>query len=159
MAQEEEAMALIRNPKDFGSGVLFAGFGIAAIALGAAYPVGTAARMGPGYFPRGLGIILLVLGAILILKSLRSTGPRIDVPSLKPMIIVLGSVVLFGLAVVPLGLVLATIILIVVSSLASHEFAWKEATVASVVLAAFVVAAFTYGLKLQLPTWPAFLGG
>jgi len=27
-----------------------------------------------------------------------------------------------------------------------------------VILAAFVVAAFGYGLKLQLPTWPAFLG-
>ncbi|MEO8484863.1 MAG: tripartite tricarboxylate transporter TctB family protein [Betaproteobacteria bacterium] len=148
---------MIRNPKEFGSGCLFAGFGLAAIAIGASYPVGTAARMGPGYFPRGLGLILIVLGAILIFKSLRSDGAPISVPSLKPIAIVLGSVVLFGLTVVPLGLVLSTILLILVASTASHEFRWKEAVIASLLAAAFVVAAFSWGLQLQLPTWPAFL--
>jgi hypothetical protein len=54
---------------------------------------------------------------------------------LRPLLIVLGSVVVFGLAVVPLGLVLATILLIVISSTASHEFRWKEAVIASVILA------------------------
>ena len=152
-------MSLIRNPKDFGSGCLFAGFGLVAVVLGATYPAGTAARMGPGYFPRALGIILIVLGTILIVKSLRTTGARISLPTLKPLVVVLGSVLLFGLTVVPLGLVLATILLVVASSVASHEFRWKEATIASVVLASFVVVVFGYGLKLQLPILPAFLGG
>ena len=152
-------MSLIRNPKDFGSGCLFAGFGLVAVVLGATYPAGTAARRGPGYFPRALGIILIVLGAILIFKSLRTTGARISLPTLKPLVVVLGSVLLFGLTVVPLGLVLATILLILTSSVASHEFRWKEATIASVVLASFVVVVFGYGLKLQLPILPAFLGG
>ena len=152
-------MSLIRNPKDFGSGCLFAGFGLVAVVLGATYPAGTAARMGPGYFPRALGIILIVLGVILIIKSLRTTGARISLPTLKPLVVVLGSVLLFGLTVVPLGLVLATMLLVLASSVASHEFRWKEATIASVVLAAFVVAVFGYGLKLQLPILPAFLGG
>jgi hypothetical protein len=152
-------MAKIRNPKEFGSGCMFAGFGLAAIAIGASYPVGSAARMGPGYFPRGLGMILIAMGAILIVKSFRSDGLRIAIKDVRPLLIVLGSVVLFGLTVVPLGLVLATILLIVVASTASHEFRWTEAAIASVLLAAFVVAAVGYGLKLQLPTWPAFLGG
>ena len=152
-------MSLIRNPKDFGSGCLFAGFGLVAVVLGATYPAGTAARMGPGYFPRALGIMLIVLGAILIIKSLRTTGARISMPTLKPLVVVLCSVVLFGLTVVPLGLVLATMLLVLASSVASHEFRWKEASIASVVLAAFVVAVFGYGLKLQLPILPAFLGG
>ncbi|CAG0960758.1 hypothetical protein BURK1_00705 [Burkholderiales bacterium] len=152
-------MSLIRNPKEFGSGCLFAGFGIAAIAIGYAYPVGTAARMGPGYFPRALGIILIVLGAIMILRSLRSVGSRLAVSNLRPLLIVLGSVLMFALTVVPLGLVLATILLVVVSSTASHEFRWKEALIASALLAAFSVATFSYGLKLQLPILPAFLAG
>jgi len=150
-------MPWIRHPKDFGAGVMFAGIGLAAIAIGSSYPIGTAARMGPGYFPRGLGIILISLGAILVLTSLRSHGSRIQMGDIKPLGIVLGSVLLFGFAVVPLGLVLATILLIVVSSTASHEFRWKEALIASIVLAAFVVAVFGYGLKLQLPILPAFL--
>ena len=70
----------------------------------------------------------------------------------------LGSVVVFGLAAPKGGLVVATILLIVLSSTASHEFRWKEAIIASVVMAAFVVAAFAWGLKLQLPVWPAFIG-
>ena len=151
-------MSLIRNPKDFGSGCLFAGFGLAAVVLAASYPVGTAARMGPGYFPRGLGLILIAMGAVLILKSLRTPGAPISIPTLKPLVVVLGSVVLFGVAVMPLGLVLATILLVVVSSTASHEFAWKEALIASVLLAVFVVVAFGYGLSLQLPILPPFLG-
>ena len=152
-------MSLIRNPKDFGSGCLFAGFGLVALVLGATYPAGTAARMGPGYFPRARGVILIVLGAILILKSLRTNGARISLPTLKPLVVVLGSVLLFGLTVVPLGLVLATVLLVLASSVASHEFRWKEATIASLILAVFVVAVFSYGLKLQLPILPAFLGG
>lgn len=152
-------MSLIRNPKEFGSGLLFAGFGLAAIVIGSSYPVGTAARMGPGYFPRGLGMILIALGVILIFHSLRKDGPRIAIKDLRPLLIVLGSVVLFGLVVVKIGLVLATILLVIVASTASHEFRWKEAVVASGFLAAFVVAAFSYGLKLQLPIFPAFLAG
>jgi hypothetical protein len=151
-------MSLIRNPKEFGSGCLFAGFGLAAVLIGASYPVGTAARMGPGYFPRGLGIILIAMGLVLIVKSFRSTGARIAIKDLRPLLIVLGSVVVFGLAVVPLGLVVATILMIVVASTASHEFRWKEASIASVLLAVFVVVAFGYGLKLQLPILPPFLG-
>jgi hypothetical protein len=151
-------MSIIRNPKEFWSGCLFAGFGLAAIVIGASYPVGTAARMGPGYFPRGLGMILIVMGLVLLLKSFRKAGGPVGMKDLRPLLIVLGSVVLFGLTVVPLGLVLSTILLIVVASTASHEFRWKEATIASVLLAGFVVVAFGYGLKLQLPILPPFLG-
>ena len=150
-------MALIRNPKEFGSGCLFAAFGLAAIGIGASYPVGTAARMGPGYFPRALGIILIVLGAIQVLDAFRKPGAPIAMKDLRPLLIVLGSVVVFGLAVVPLGLVLATILLIVISSTASHEFRWKEAVISSVLLAAFTVLAFSKGLQLQLPVWPWFV--
>ncbi|HQU48139.1 MAG TPA: tripartite tricarboxylate transporter TctB family protein [Casimicrobiaceae bacterium] len=152
-------MSMIRNPKEFGSGCLFALAGLAAIGVGYAYPVGTAARMGPGYFPRALGMILVALGLVLIVKGLRTQGPRISIPTLQPLAIVLGSVLLFGLTVVPLGLVLSTILLVVASSVASHEFRWKEALIASLVLAAFVVVAFTWGLKLQLPVWPRFIVG
>ena len=55
-------MGRIRNPKDFWAGVLFVAVGIAAIVLGSRYNLGTAARMGPGYFPRILGMLLILLG-------------------------------------------------------------------------------------------------
>ena len=151
-------MAKIRHPKDFAAGLMFVAFGVAAIAIGSGYPLGVAARMGPGYFPRILGIMLIVLGAVLLLRGLRFEGARITLESPRPLLIVLGSVVLFGLIAPSLGLVVATIVLIMVSSAASTEFRWKEALISSVVLAALSVAGFIWGLGLQFSVWPTFLG-
>jgi uncharacterized membrane protein YqjE len=151
-------MARIRHPKDFGAGVMFIAFGIAAIAIGTGYPLGVAARMGPGYFPRILGILLIAFGTILMVRALRLRGARITLESPRPLLIVLGSVVLFGLTAPSLGLVVATVLLIMVSSAASTEFRWKEALLSSVILAALSVAGFIWGLGLQFSIWPAFLG-
>jgi integral membrane sensor domain MASE1 len=147
-------MPAIRNPKDFWSGALFIAVGIAAIVLGSHYALGTAARMGPGYFPRILGILLIVLGAILALRATRTRGDPIARVHWRPTIIVLGSVVLFGAIVRPLGVALSTVILIVASSAASREFRPREALIAGVVLAALAVGVFVVGLQLQLPIWP-----
>jgi hypothetical protein len=48
--------------------------------------------------------------------------------------------------------------LIMISSYASPEFRWKEALISSAVLAAVAVGAFLWGLGLQFPVWPTFLG-
>ena len=152
-------MHWIRHPKDFWAGALFIAFGTAAIAIGASYPVGTAARMGPGYFPRVLGLILVVLGLILAVRALKLTGAPLAMRNVKPLLIVLGSVLAFGLAATRLGIVAATVLLIVISSTADRDFRWKEALIRSAVLAALTVAAFIWGLGVQLPVWPPFLTG
>ena len=41
-------MSVIRNPRDFWAGILFAAFGVAAIVIARDYSMGTAGRMGPG---------------------------------------------------------------------------------------------------------------
>jgi hypothetical protein len=151
----EESMGFVRHPKDFVAGLLFVAFGVAAIWIGSHYSLGTAARMGPGYFPRILGILLIVLGAALALRALRLSGPPLPRWHWKPVIVVLGSVALFGIVVNLAGLVLSTIFLIVAASAASHEFRPRESVVAAVVLAAVAVGIFVYGIKLQLPIWPA----
>ncbi|HEX7271557.1 MAG TPA: tripartite tricarboxylate transporter TctB family protein [Casimicrobiaceae bacterium] len=150
-------MARVRHPKDFAAGLMFIAFGLAALIIGSDYPLGAAARMGPGYFPRILGILLITLGGSLVLRALRLRGPRIELESPRPLLIVIGSVVLFGLTAEKLGLVIASILLIVVSSAASTEFRWREALVSGVILAALSVAGFVWGLGLQFPVWPAFL--
>ena len=84
-------MAFIRHPKDFFAGMLFVAFGIAAIVIGSSYTLGTAARMGPGYFPRILGILLIVLGSALALRALRLDGPPLPGWKWRPtLIVVLG---------------------------------------------------------------------
>ena len=147
-------MGMIRHPKDFWAGVLFIVLGGVGFLIALDYAMGSAGRMGPGYFPRSLGLILAGLGMILVLRSFRLQGEKIAFPTLQPLFIVLGAVTLFGLTVNHAGLVLATVLIVVVSSFASHEHRWKESIIAASALAIFVVLAFRYGLKLQLPTWP-----
>jgi integral membrane sensor domain MASE1 len=147
-------MPAIRNPKDFWSGALFIAVGIAAMVLGSHYALGTAARMGPGYFPRILGILLIVLGGILALRATQVPGAPLPRVHWRPTVIVLGSVVLFGAIVRPLGVALSTLILIVTSSAASREFRPREALLAGIVLATLAVGVFVVGLQIQLPIWP-----
>jgi Tripartite tricarboxylate transporter TctB family len=147
-------MAFIRHPKDFFAGLIFVAFGLAAIIIGSNYSLGTAARMGPGYFPRILGILLLVLGGALSLRALKIEGEPLPKFYWKPTVIVLGSVIAFGILVNYIGLVLATIGLVFGSSAASHEFKPKEALISGVLLATLAVGVFIFGLNLQLPIWP-----
>jgi hypothetical protein len=150
-------MAWIRHPKDFFAGLLFIAFGIAAIVIGSNYALGTAARMGPGYFPRILGLLMIALGLALALRALRISGSPVPGFKWRPLLIVLGSVTVFGMIVNYAGVVVSTIFLIVGASAASHEFRWKESLVAGAALAALAVGVFVIGLKLQLPIWPAFI--
>ena len=147
-------MVKIPRPKDFYAGLLFVAFGVFAIIVAWNYPLGTAARMGPGYFPRLLGILLIVLGGALSLTALRGRGPPLPGWKWRPVSIVLLSVVAFGLVLTHAGLVLSTIGLIAVASTASREFRFKEALVSGLLLAALSVGVFVIGLKLQLPIWP-----
>ena len=147
-------MALIRHPKDFWSGALFTAAGIFAIVYGSKYTIGTAARMGPGYFPRILGILMIVLGLLLAFRSLRLKGDAVPAWHWRPVLLVLGSVVLFGLVVKTVGMAIATVVLIVVASLGSHEFRLRDALISGVLLAVLCVGVFVIGLSLQLPIWP-----
>lgn len=149
-------MAPIRNPKDFWAGLMFISLGIFAIYFGSRYNLGTAARMGPGYFPRILGILLLVLGAIITVRGLSTHGDPVPTWKWRPTVVVLGSVVVFGLIVAKIGLAISTVVLILLASAASHEFRPKEAIIAGVLLAALATGVFVIGLHLQLPIWPEF---
>jgi len=148
-------MKIVRHPKDFVAGLLFSAVGIAAIVIAANYPLGTAARMGPGYFPRILGILLILLGSALALRALKLRGAPIPRWHWKPTAFVLGSVVLFGAIVNSVGLALSTVVLIVLASSASPEFRPKESVVSGIALAVLSISVFVIGLKLQLPIWPA----
>ncbi|MFO1314406.1 MAG: tripartite tricarboxylate transporter TctB family protein [Burkholderiales bacterium] len=152
-------MPSIRNPKDFWAGVLFVGLGVGTLAVSAGYTLGTAARMGPGYFPRMLGVLLVTLGLVIGARGLRGFGEAIPAWKWRPTLVVLGSVVLFGLVVAKLGIAVSTVILIVTSSAASHEFRPLEALVTGVLLAALATGVFVVGLHLQLPIWPVFITG
>jgi hypothetical protein len=150
----------IKNQKDFWAGVMFVGFGVFFAAFGTQYTFGSAAHMGPGYFPTVLGLILVVLGIVISVGSLSSKAgtEKVGKFAWSTLLLVLGPIALFGLLLNALGLILCLLMLIGISSYASHEFTWKATLGNAAVLIVLCLAVFVYALKLQFQLWPAFIG-
>lgn len=150
----------IKNQKDFWSGVMFVVLGLFFSGFGAQYVIGTADRMGPGYFPTALGVIVIALGVILSAGSLSAKAAADNITKFdwRVVLLILGSLVLFGLLLRPLGLVLTLFVLVAISSYASHEFSWLGMLINAVVLILMCLAIFDWGLNLHIQIWPTFLG-
>ena len=112
----------IRAPKDFWAGVMFFGFAVVAVLAARGYSLGSAGRMGPGYFPLLLGLVLGGLGVLLIGRSLVLDGEPVPRFHVVPLAIIAVAVCLFGLAIEPLGLVVSLAILIVLVAWAGSQF-------------------------------------
>lgn len=152
-------MSFIRNPKDFFAGLLFVAFGAAALVISQSYALGSASRMGPGYFPRLLGILLVGLGALQSIISFRAAEEPGEGWHWRPLLIVLAAVAAFSALAPWFGLIVASLALVFISSAASTEFRWKEALVSGALQAVAAVLVFVYGLGLPLPVWPLFIVG
>lgn len=150
----------IKNPKDFWSGVMFAtiGFAFAIIVKVYEYPMGSAGKMGAGYFPFVLGTVLGLLGVVILLKSLSTTGGPVGKFAWRPLGLVLLGVLAFALALkLKLGMVVGIYAVVIVASLGGHEFKLREVLINATVLAVFSVLVFPLGLKLPIPILPSFL--
>ena len=123
------------------------------------YQMGTAAKMGPGYFPFYLGILMTLLGLLVLVKSFSATAVIESIPKFNWRIIIqiTGSVVLYGLLLPRLGFLIAVVALVLVSASASKEFTWKGSLINAAFLVAFTYSVFVMGLKLQFPLLPVFL--
>ena len=144
----------IRSRQDFLAGLLFVFFGAFALYLARAYPMGSAMRMGPGYFPTILGGMLVVLGAAVLVRSLILPGEAIGRSALMPLVLVLASVALFAVTVERLGIVVSVVLVVFVSSLASGRFKWLEVSLLAAVMVALAVGLFTKGLGLPFKILP-----
>jgi len=146
----------IRALKDFWSGLMFLAFAAVALLSARGYSLGSAGKMGPGYFPLLLGFVLALIGAILVARSFVIQGEGVGRLSVLPLMVVVLGVCLFAFSIETLGLVVALVAVTVVSALASwKDFRLREAALLAAALATFAVGVFVYGLRLPLPVWPA----
>jgi hypothetical protein len=149
----------IRNQKDFWSGVMFIVTGLFFMVLSRQYNFGTAAKMGPGYFPMVLGGIMAFLGLLILIPSIRRNQPIVKIPPIDFMSIgmILLAVAVYAATLPSLGFIIALFLLVAISSYASHEFHLKSTLIASVVLLFGSWLVFVKGLELQFPFLPLFL--
>ncbi|MEC5213687.1 hypothetical protein RCH06_002240 [Polaromonas sp. CG_9.5] len=160
----------IKSQKDFFSGLMFMGVGLAFAWGATTYNVGSGARMGPGYFPLYLGILMVILGAVITFKSLvveTMDGDKIGKWAWKPLFFVILANLVFGalLAGLPyfgfpaMGMIIAIYALVFIASMAEEGWKFKATFILATVLAIGSYIAFVLALKLQFPVWPAFITG
>lgn len=149
---------LIRNRRAFASGALFLIVSMFYFLMSFNYATGTAARMGPGFFPRMVSILfaMVALGILIGSVAPRAKIEKLEKWDVKGLLWIAGSVALFGLLLPTFGLVIALALLVIIASLASPEFGWRGALINTVVLVVFCVGVFVYGISLQFPVWPVW---
>lgn len=149
----------LRNHQDFWSGMMFIALGLLFVGLSRQYQLGTAAKMGPGYFPTVLGGLLAVLGLMIAASAFSKSNieARLQKVGWRELFLVLLGIALFAILLPKLGMVVSLWILIFVSAFASHEFSFKETALSAIVLSILGWAVFAKGLELQMAVWPKFL--
>jgi hypothetical protein len=136
--------------KDFWSGVMFTGAGIAALVVGSNLAVGTAIRMGPGYVPRMLSYILIALGLAIVVRAVLSPGDPIERFRFKPITLITIGVIAFAFLFERAGLAPALVALVFLAALGGQEFKLLETILACIVLIALCTVIFKIGLSMNI---------
>lgn len=145
-----------RDYKDIIGGAVLIGIGsFAALYAGARYSLGTVTQMGPGMFPTALGGLLIVLGVLILVPAVVRAG---EVPTFEvlPFLSVIVGIAGFAMAIEPLGLIPAIVILSIVSTVADPRIGLFQSLLIAAGLALMCSVIFRYGLgiSLQLARWP-----
>ena len=146
-------MFRVKSPQDLGAGVVFVLIGAAGLVFGQDLAFGSAARMGPGYFPTLLSYLIIAIGLVLAVKSLASDGPRVEPIQFRPLFAILVAILGFGALIDRIGLALSAAALTIIAAYARRNVSKGETLLLAIGLALFTVLIFAYALKQPLPAW------
>lgn len=141
----------LKNNKRFLAGLMFLGIGAGAIYMAQEYPMGTALRMGPGYFPIVLGSIIALFGIWELFIGVLKPDPVKGSWSLRALAVLPLAAVIFGILMEKTGFIPALLVLVLVSAWAGDEFRFVEVAVLAVGLTVVCTGVFIYGLGLPYP--------
>ena len=142
----------ITSEKNLGTGLMMVVIAGAFAWKSFDYRLGTAAAMGPGYFPLILSTLLGIVGLAVLAKGFLKEGEEMETIPWKALLVIVGSVVLFGLALPRLGLFVSLALLLFGSAAASRRFKLNlRATAGVLLLIAFCYSVFILGLGIPLP--------
>ncbi|TZG38199.1 tripartite tricarboxylate transporter TctB family protein [Agrobacterium sp. B1(2019)] len=145
------------DPAEAVCGAIFMGLGAFFALQSYGLEIGTAFRMGPGYFPLVLAIILVLLGGVIFMRSTRIQGEIIGAIAWRGIFFILPAPIFFGLTVRGLGFVPALFFSALIASFASHKMSPVMAVILSAAITVFSVAVFNYGLGLPFQRFGPWL--
>jgi hypothetical protein len=110
--------------------------------------LGTAFRMGPGYFPLILSAILTLLGVVVLVQATRVEGEPMGPLALRGMLFILPAPVFFGMTVRGLGFVPSLFFAALIAAFASSRMKPGMAVILAAAITLFSVVVFSYALGL-----------
>jgi len=146
--------------KDFWAGAVYVALGGSAYILGKDYSMGTAARMGPGYFPMVLSGLLVMIGLLSIGRGLLRGGEVVPRLYLRPAVLVIGATFFFAATLELLGAAVALPAALVLSASASRMFRLAPLPVAGAgAFTLLCLAVFITALGVPMPMFGTLFGG
>ncbi|WP_103256861.1 tripartite tricarboxylate transporter TctB family protein [Tabrizicola aquatica] len=131
------------------AGILFILFGLLFGVQSLGLEIGTAFRMGPGYFPLVLSGILILLGLAIIASAIHDRGSEaIGTLAWRGAFFILPAPIFFGLTVRGLGFVPAIFLTTLIAALASFKMRPHSALLLAAAVTVFATLVFSYGLGL-----------
>lgn len=147
------------NLKDILAGAIFILFGgIFLIAATTTLEIGTAFRMGPGYFPILLSGILVAFGLAIVVRGLRGGSGPLGTIAWRSLILITLAVIVLGSGMRPLGLVPALWLSLVLACFASRKTTLPLSIAVSTAVTAFCALVFVYALGLPIPLLGSWFG-
>jgi hypothetical protein len=146
--------------KDLLAGAVFVAFGLAFAITASTYEVGSALRMGPGYFPLVLGSLLVLLGILIAVKGYVAgdSGELGPVPW-KALVLLVTALLFFGYTVRGLGMVPSLLVTVFLTAMAGRNARVIPAAVLAAALTALSILIFVIVLQLRLPYFGPWLEG
>lgn len=136
------------DPTNAVCGALFILFGAVFGYQSLGLEIGTAFRMGPGYFPLLLSGVLVLLGLVVLVQAMRVAGEPVGAIAWCGMAFILPAPIFFGLTIRGLGFVPALFLTCVIAAFASHRMKPPAALVLAAAVTLFSVIVFSYALGL-----------
>jgi putative tricarboxylic transport membrane protein len=140
--------------QDFLAGALFIAIGVAALWIGADYPLGTPQRPGTGVLPLILCWCLIGTGALLWIKNAIVTSPLMTAWAWRPAIMVSLATVAFALLIDNLGMIATMIVSMTLLALGTPETRWREYLLFALIMITIGVGVFIYALAMPIPILP-----
>jgi hypothetical protein len=126
----------------------FIGLGLFFAQQSLSVELGTAFRMGPGYFPLVLAVILVVLGVVILVDAIRVKSEPIGHIAWRGIFFILPAPIFFGLTVRGLGFVPSIFLTGLIAGFASQKMKPLTALLLAAGLTLFAVIVFSYALGL-----------
>lgn len=129
-------------------GAIFVGLGLFFLYQSLSLELGTAFRMGPGYFPLVLSIVLIGLGSVIVVQATQVEGEPIGPIAWRGLLFILPAPVFFGLTVRGLGFVPSLFFTTLIAAFASSRMKPLTALLIATGVTIFSAAVFSYALGL-----------